>query len=673
MRMPMTAGRSAVAAGDAGATASSADGRAMIRPGGWRLGAAARRHWLISVLLLAGLVLRVLAEIAYRPALLYIDSLKYLYGAWPGNDPMGYNVVLKGLLLAGNLASVAAIQHLLGLAMGLTLYLVLGRRGVPRWLAALAAAPVLLDGYQLQIEQTIMPDVWFEACIVAGLALLLWRPRPGPRLIVAGGLVLGLSAPFAQVGQILILPALLFVLIVVSGWRRKLILGAALCVAFAIPIAGFSMREKIVNGHFSLAPAAGNTIYGRLAESADCATLKLPSYEKALCPPRALAVRLGPDGLVHNGASPDKTYVAPPGRTHAQMTDDFEHQVLVQQPLRVVAGILADSVKLFALGRHTSTGDTPISRWQFQTSYPTYGDSIFLSQGGTIKVGLHYAASGGPTVVQTLTPSWGGPAQVVRPLASFLRGYQLDGGYTPGPLLALCAVFGLLGSLAVLRRRGRAADWTEERRERGTSDRATREGDKRRGNGEAGGAPGGAEQAEPVRLGRAAAARAGLPAGVRRGGGRAAGLGRVRVLLALSAARAGHPAARGCARHRPGHRGAAPEEPGGRPAGGGSGGPADAGRGSGRPAGGRPAAGPAGRGPAAPEVSPAQSAQPRPCPQPRPGPAQALPEPRALPGPGPAQPRPTRPACGRTGRGVHRTDLWTRLWTSRWILNQRRG
>ena len=159
------------------------------------------------------------------------------------------------------------------------------------------------------------------------------------------------------------------------------------------------------------------------------------------------------------------------------MSDDFEHQVLVQQPLRVVAGILGDSVKLFALGRYTSTGDTPISRWQFQTSYPTYGDSIFLGPGGTIKVGLHYAASGGPTVVQTLTPSWGGPAQVGHSLATFLRGYQLDGGYTPGPLLALATVFGLLGSLAVLRRRGRAADWTVKGEwgggrggERGTSD-----------------------------------------------------------------------------------------------------------------------------------------------------------------------------------------------------------
>ena len=233
MRLPLTAGRSA-ATGDLAVGQGTTDGGKPASPAGeaagqparsgrpgrsWpgagRMAAAAlRRHWLISLLLLAGLVLRVLAMIAYRPALLYIDSLKYIFGAWPGNDPLGYNVILKIVLVPGNLTVVTALQHLAGLAMAVTLYAVLLRRGVPRWLAALAAAPVLLDGYEIQIEQTIMPNVWFEACIVAGLALLLWRPRPGPRLIVAGGLVLGLSAPMAQVGQILIVPALAFVLIV---------------------------------------------------------------------------------------------------------------------------------------------------------------------------------------------------------------------------------------------------------------------------------------------------------------------------------------------------------------------------------------------------------------------------------------------------------------------------
>src|SRR5260370_612484 len=122
-----------------------------------------------------------------RPASLYIDSPKYLTSAWPGADPVGYKAPLRAILLFGNLNTVTAVQHLLGLAMAATLYLLLQRRGVSKVLAALAIAPVLLDAYQLQIEQTIMPDVWFEALIVAGLAVLLWKPAPTlPAATIAG-------------------------------------------------------------------------------------------------------------------------------------------------------------------------------------------------------------------------------------------------------------------------------------------------------------------------------------------------------------------------------------------------------------------------------------------------------------------------------------------------------
>jgi hypothetical protein len=48
----------------------------------------------------------------------------------------------------------------------------------------------------------------------------------------------------------------------------------------------------------------------------------------------------------------------------------------------------------------------------------------------------------------------GGSPTVWRPVANFLHHYQLDGGYTPGPLLALFTITGLAGSLiAFLRRR----------------------------------------------------------------------------------------------------------------------------------------------------------------------------------------------------------------------------
>src|SRR5260221_8325710 len=120
--------------------------------------------------------------------------------------------------------------------MAVALYVVLLRRGVSRWLAALAVAPVLLDAYQLQIEQMIMPDVWFEAMLVAGLVVLLWRPAATTRFAVAAGLIFGISATFHQLAEILVLPAVVYLLASGGGWRRGIGTSAAPAAAFALPI-----------------------------------------------------------------------------------------------------------------------------------------------------------------------------------------------------------------------------------------------------------------------------------------------------------------------------------------------------------------------------------------------------------------------------------------------------
>jgi len=153
-----------------------------------------------------------------------------------------------------------------------------------------------------------------------------------------------------------------------------------------------------------------------------------------------------------------------------------------QQPLRVAGGILRDAVRLFALTREQTAGVTPIGRWQFQDGYPEYPPWVSVCPPGPYNPDACMAAQqaiqkqvapvtdllvrpGGPIVIgvqrqlfgafhaHTLRPSYGGPAQVDRPIARFLRSYQLDGGYTPGPLLALCMLAGLAGSLVLLRRR----------------------------------------------------------------------------------------------------------------------------------------------------------------------------------------------------------------------------
>jgi hypothetical protein len=397
--------------------------------------AAVRRHWLAAVLLAAGLVLRVLALLAYRPALFYIDSTRYLYNA-EGMDPVGYKGPLRAILLLANFDAVAAVQHLLGLAMAVVIYVLLLRRGVSRWLAALAIAPVLLDAYQLQIEQTIMPDVWFEALIVAGLVILLWRPGASWRRVVAGGVVLGTSATVAQVGEALLLPGVIYVLAAGGGWRQAVGKAAALCAAFALPIVAYCTGSYLLTGDFFLSHSGVTSYYGRMAAAADCATLRLPPDERGMCPTPAQQAR-GPDWLEYGDGSPIRPYYSGLPRAEVDsLISDFNHRVLAQQPLRVLGAYAGDAAKLFALTRDGSPGDTPIARWQFQTTFP------------------YYPPHASEAVVQAAAAAYGGGAPAVWvPVAAFLRSYQLDGGYTPGPLLAVCALAGLAGCAPLLRRR----------------------------------------------------------------------------------------------------------------------------------------------------------------------------------------------------------------------------
>jgi len=412
-----------------------------------------RRHWMVWLLLGGGLVLRAVTQIAYEPALLFIDSKKYIFGTdftntiWGSFDPLGYSLlVLRPVLMVGDLAFVALLQHVLGMAMAGALYALMVRRGVVRWLATLAVAPVLLDAYQLNAEQTIMPDVLFEALLVAGIVLLLWRRRPGLLLVLLGGLALGASAPVRQVGEALIAPALVFVVLAARGWRTRLLHGAVLTFCFALPVVGYmSYSAVILHYGFELSNMGDAYLYGRAAHAADCATLKIPADERPLCPSPSVAAWLGVDGLVNSKYAPRVLY-QPVNVQLGQLVNtlplqrQLAYSVLRQQPLRVAGDIAKDSVKIFALTRDTQEGDTPISRWQFQFGYPSYPPGV--TRYGYNSAGLTFAQAGG-----------GGRARVHWKADIALRYYQLHGGYTPGPVFLLGLLAGIAGIFTFRRHR----------------------------------------------------------------------------------------------------------------------------------------------------------------------------------------------------------------------------
>ena len=136
-----------------------------------------------------------------------------------------------------------------------------------------------------------MPGTWFEALIVAGLAILLWQPKASWRRAVAAGVVLGISATVAQVGEVLVLPAVIYLPVAGGGWRPAVGKAAALCAAFALPILVYCTGSYVLTGDFFLSHSGVTSFYGRMAAAADCATIRLPSAEWGMCPTKTQQAR----------------------------------------------------------------------------------------------------------------------------------------------------------------------------------------------------------------------------------------------------------------------------------------------------------------------------------------------------------------------------------------------
>jgi hypothetical protein len=395
-----------------------------------RLRDTARRHWLFLAVLSAGAALRVLTAIAYRPALLFIDSFKYLDNQRNLDptvvNPLGYNALfLKPVLWVGNLATVVYVQHALGLAMGIATYALLLRFGVSRWLAAAGTAPVLLDAYQIQIEHNVMSDAFFEALVLGAILVMCWRRDPSQRALAVAGLLLGLAVSVRLVGIVLVVPAVIFVACTSIGWARLRRAGIVV-LAFATPLLAYAIFYDYRDGHFKITASDSGTLYGRAVVIVDCPSLSMPSYERALCPTEPLGKR-PPDRYAHNDSMLLRV-TPPPGITRHAAQRDFALRVFVQQPVDLLKSVWHDFVHGFDWSRTSGPYEVTVERWQFQTTYPMFR--------GRDPVGaIQKFGGGGPSVNSSV--------------AAFLRSYQLNVGWVPGPFLAAAFIAGLIAAVGV--------------------------------------------------------------------------------------------------------------------------------------------------------------------------------------------------------------------------------
>ena len=422
------------------------------------LTARARRHWLFGLVLVAALVLRILVALAFRPIMWFGgDSASYLAtGLRLIPDPArvgGYGFMLWVLRPLHSFALVGAVQHLMGLAMGVLIYLLARRYGLPAWAATLATVPVLFDAYELQLESDALPDVPFAFLVVLALYLLLRSPgERRPARTTAAAFLLGVSALLWPVGLVLLGVLLAVLLIALLIRRAGLVTVLAALLAGALPVAAYSAWFSIHRHQFSLTRSDGVYLWSRTMSFANCAVIKPPPGDLVLCPPpgREGAARMASSLYIWDGNSP--LLRLPGGRFSAQtnrLALRFALRAIAAQPGDYAAAVGHDFALSFFWDRPVHPDAGIVDRYQFADAATAWVPASMRTPGGGTVAGDQAAYNGGRHPA---------PTRAVPPYASWMVHYQRY-VYLPGTLLGVILLAGLAGMAVRRQVRGPGLPW----------------------------------------------------------------------------------------------------------------------------------------------------------------------------------------------------------------------
>jgi hypothetical protein len=314
----------------------------------------------------------------------------------------------------------------MALATGVLAYAVLLRLGVQGWLAALATAPLLLDAFQLSVEQHIVSDPFSVLLVVAASAVLLWRAPVAPSQAALAGVLLAAASVVRAVGLILIVPGLVAA-VLPRGRPRRAVTVLALVAGFLAPIGAYAVWAHASYGRYAITGEGTHLLYARVAVFADCTKFAVPRRERPLCPDLPVADRPSTDDLAWGNDSP---WFRVPRRRRNAVGSDFIHRVILHQPGAYVTTVLGDLVNGFAWRRSVPRRLTPfLETWAFPASVSSRKriDAVIRDHGGT-------------------------RSQMDAGLSGFLRTYQKF-AYTPGPLLAVTMLAGFGAALGLRRAR----------------------------------------------------------------------------------------------------------------------------------------------------------------------------------------------------------------------------
>lgn len=264
-------------------------------PAAARLRTVWQEHRVAIVVVTLGVLLRVIVLIAYpRGFWIQGDSQEYLGTAFsyhPGyTRPSGYALFLMLLVPFGTTLSVLVVQHLCGIALAVTSYVFLYRRGVHPVIAGLAIAPMVLKARVVVLEHYLLAETFFTLTLTVAIMLLLWRDKPGVRRCAAVGLLFGIAAVTRSVAMAVLAAPVLYLIIRRLGWRQLL----ALVAPVVLVLGGYMTWYHAGQGQFALSGYSGRFLWARTTTFMDCSKLDLTPAEVPICPTEPLGQRPNP-------------------------------------------------------------------------------------------------------------------------------------------------------------------------------------------------------------------------------------------------------------------------------------------------------------------------------------------------------------------------------------------
>ena len=343
-----------------------------------RLTRPAVTHWQFTIVLAAAVVIRIIVILGYPPILWFNDSYNYVYDAVTHVPdvvrPNGYPFFIDLLLPLHSAYPLAILQAAMGVAMGVLIYALLRRRGLPWWGATLAALPVLFDSYQLHLEHMVTADTLFIFLGIVAIVILCWNDRPSVPVMAVAGLLIGYATLVRSVGQPLLAVVLVAMLVRRVGWRRLV----TLLVAGVVPIVVYMAWFNGSHGRFGLTESSGTFLYSRVSTFAECDKIKPSADVRALCDPTPPYLRpvSGEYLWADHEDWPDNKVTTPLFNLYHSadnrlrftpkvnaMAEKFAREAILAQPVSYLHVVVDDTLHTFGWNRqpdpHNYYGNSP--------------------------------------------------------------------------------------------------------------------------------------------------------------------------------------------------------------------------------------------------------------------------------------------------------------------------